>query len=194
MSKVRYEKTKHAGIRKRIWLASGEVTYQIRWETPVGRRSATRDTLREAVDLLDEMKHQRRQGGSADPRASRVTYGQNWERWHPTKQIQPSTRDTELSYYRNHIEPCWSHVRVNEIDPFAVEAWLMKLKSVLPEGATRRKIYRIFGQPIRQLVRRGVLLSDPLLDVEPPAVEKKEARFLEPSEWQVLEDSIHPHW
>ncbi|MCB1041184.1 MAG: site-specific integrase [Acidimicrobiales bacterium] len=192
---VRYEKTKHSGIRKRTWLATGEVTFQVRWTTSNGRRlSATRDTLREAIELLDEMKRQLRVGGTADPTRSRMTYGEHFERWHPTKDIKPSTRDAEASYYQNHIAPYWAHVPLGDINPFDVEEWLAELVPRLRTASTRRKVFRIFGQPIRQLVRRGVLIADPLADVTPPKVERVEARFLEEREWLLIEEGIHPHW
>lgn len=192
---VRYEKTKHSGIRKRTWLASGEVTYQVRWTSKDGsRKSATRDTLREALDLRDEMHRQLRLGGSADPSVGRVTYGDNWERWFPTKEIKPSTRDTELSYFGNHIAPKWALVRVGDISAFEVDDWLTVLREQGLAASTRAKILRIFSQPIRQLVERGVLLSNPLVGITRPNVEDIEARFFEVEEWKRIEEAIHLHW
>lgn len=190
----RTEKTKHDGIRKRID-DNGTVTYQIRWYSKNGKRqSATRDTLRQAIDFRDEMLRQRRQGASADLTRGRQLYGDYAKQWWKSRIIRESTNDTELSYFERRILPEWGSVPLSDITAPDIRAWLNELLSDEISVATVKKVYRIFSQPIRIAASDGDIPTDPTLKVKSPKVEDVEARFLKPDEVARIEAVIDEHW
>lgn len=194
MTASKYVTTKHPGISR--WVdKGGNESFQVRWYAKGGKRkSGTRDTLREALALQDEMKGARRAGRSADPSGQRTLYGAYTDAWWPTRGVQGSTFDTEGSYLRNRILPEWGDVRLGDITPTDVRGWISDMFNDELAPATVRKIYGLFRQSVTLAFKEGLIPVNPTATIPLPKVPTVEAQFMTVEEAIRIDEAMDPWW
>jgi integrase len=122
--------------------------------------------LETSVRLLNE--------GAAEPVPIAVTMGKLIDRYRseyrPT--LAKSTRNTDGSMLRVHIEPIWGSVGIADVSPMAVDAWLKSLTiSPSSKGRARHLLKQLIDKAMFwELIRQDV---NPMTLVKVKGVSKR---------------------
>lgn len=138
--------------------------YRIRWwaETPEGYRRCSetvRGTRRDAHDRLAALRLEHSQDAPCP------TVGECWGRWFlPDFERRVSEGDaapSSLMQYRSvwgrHVAPTWEGVPADEVQPLAVQQWLLSLTSSQAQAATHL-MRRVLAYPVRY----GLVATNPM--------------------------------
>jgi integrase len=133
--------------------------------------------LETSVRLLNE--------GAAEPVPIAVTMGKLIDRYRSEylPNLAKSTRNTDGSMLKVHIEPMWGSVGIADVSPMAVDAWLKSLTiSPSSKGRARRLLKQLIDKAMFwELIRRDV---NPMTLVKVKGVSKrvKKVVLLNPEE------------
>lgn len=183
-----------ASIHKRE-TANG-TRYDVRYRDPSGKpRKLTRRTLAEARTLSRTVETDKMRGDWTDPAKGKTTYADWWDRWWPTTvNLRPSSRARDESYARNHLLPRFGPYPLAAIDHAMVATWIAELTATGLAPATVVKAGQILGKSLTAAVHAGMIPRNPTDHVKLPRVERREMRFLTPSEVVTLADAIDPRY
>jgi integrase len=153
------------------------VTWEARYTVVEGSRSVRRSVYapsrQEVVQLLDEQL--RRIGRGESPAERRQTLGDFLEGWLEIKNraVRPSTSITYGGYIKQHIVPDLGKVRLDELTPRHVDAWIgRKLRASL-SPRTVSHLRAILRAALNDAQRRGLVDRNAAALAEAPRVEKR---------------------
>lgn len=131
-------------------------------------------------------------GGYVDPRAGRVTFGDQATRWRAGKvALKASTLRSYDSLLTTHVLPRWRSVPLNRIAQEAVVAWVAELSTVRSASRTRQA-FVVFSSVLDSAVKAGRLARNPALGVEMPRLRRVDMRFLTHAEVERLAQAAGP--
>lgn len=144
--------------------------YRLRYWADLGdgyrRRTAiVHGTRREADAKLAQLRTQHeRVPGEPVRRASGLTVGQVWEKWHApdcearveSGDLAPSTWVNAKATWRRHVEPRWGAVPCREVGALDIQEWLRPMTSV-----SARFAKMLLGQLLDRAVMYGVVAANP---------------------------------
>ena len=181
------------GVQRHVW-PSGTVTFEARWYDSAGRRhSESYDTAAEADQARHEHLRERRRGGSGDPTEGRLTLGEWWDRWMPTRRIVDSTRQREEIIWRRTIEPAFGDDRLCDLRRSDIASWSVSLDRTMAEATARRCLF-LLQKCLADAVTEGIIAANPAAPIAPPKRSQVERRFLSLDELQRLEATMDLWW
>ena len=167
--------------------------YDCFWRTNGKLRSKTVATKHAATRFLTTVVAETHNGTyqQTKPVTMNVVFDE-WEK-HLDVRIQqrglkPSTRKAYLSMLRKHLRPAFGACRSDRLSEQIVLEWERRCAALLAAGSMSARHYNNILITFRVLLKwarqRGqkFLSHDPLTDMKPVPVERKERRFLEPEE------------
>jgi integrase len=184
-------------------------SWQARYTGPDGKERSRRfDRKVDAEAWLATNAADIARGDWIDPAASRVLFRDWAESWASIiVDLRPSTRQQNLDYLRRYILPTFGSLTVGQIDFTTIQTWVSTMTAEGPPAwwntsvepnrrtkpvaaATAVKAFQILNKIMATAVRSDRVRSNPCSGVKVPRIERKEMRFLTPSEIDILTDSI----
>ena len=141
---------------------NGGVRYQALYDDVKGHRRAagTFVTEAEAVRAWQRAEDRQADGRTSDTRRTRQRFRSYVEeQWLPHHEMEARTRETYTYYLNKHILPVFGSMRINEIQPADVRAWVPDLKAagtsptVIRQYRTGRRRTDPLVLPLRRLPR-----------------------------------------
>lgn len=166
--------------------------YLARVRAPNGRRvSRSFSKKSDAEAWVATQTTDLRRGDWIDPRAGDIPLSRWLDEIEVRKQLRlkPSTLANRDSLIRNHIHQSIGLYPLNRITPEALQRWVVELSATLAPS-TVRHVYVIVTEALRLAVARGRLGRSPEVEIELPAVEQPEHRYLTVEEVWQLADTI----
>ena len=163
-----------AHVRK---LKSGK--WQATVRHPSGQRWSKSDPLKRVVaEWAADVEAKMRRGEFVDPAAGRLTLADWWAKWNATRRIEAATRDKNLSWWRNHIEPRFGRWPLGSIHSWDVEEWVADMTHRKVGAETVASSLRLLTQMLAAAMRHQLLGANPAALVTAPAPPKHVDRFL----------------
>ncbi len=138
---------------------------------PNGKRARTRrvvKTLREARDLRTRLASDLLDGRLSTVQADTVaSYGLRWVREVKALQVRPTTAADYEDRLRRWILPSLGHIRLIDLRPQQIEAWMAELRQRGLSAATVNGSRQILNALCKHAARTGVLSSNPVLATDP---------------------------
>lgn len=123
-----------------------------------------------------EAEERSRVPGWRDPRAATRKWGDWYDEWATSRQIEASTSRNDVSIRNKHLV-YWDNVPLVEIDRFALKKWVKVLhdKGLAPSSVAR--IVRVMSSSLTGAADAGIIFANPAfrLGVSPPDTD--EARY-----------------
>jgi len=147
-----------ASVEKRT--RDGKVTWQARWRDPDSRqrkRSFPRKT--DAERFMATVRADVLRGDYLDPAAGQVTVQDYSGRWLAAQTFDPSTREQVALRLRLHALPQLGALRLGNVRPSTVQAWLRSLDRLAPSYV--RTIYQHVSAIFSAAVDDGLVRTNP---------------------------------
>ncbi len=151
----------------------------------------------DAQRWLDEVTAATMTGQYVDPRAGRMTFREYAESWRAGQVHREQTADQYESKLRLHAYPHLGDMRLVEILPSTIQAWIKRLGTDDPITGRRALapstiglVYKIVGSIFRSAVRDRKIVSSPCLDVKLPRVTKSRVSPLTMEQVEILRDNV----
>lgn len=109
----------------------------------------------------------------------------NWLLAHP--EWAASTRERNMSVWKNHVAPRWSEVRLSKVTRAEVQLWIDDLSGA---QATRKKALSVLSGPLQLAVQDRWIARSPVTDIQVGRREiPKRRRYLQWDQVQALEEA-----
>lgn len=147
-----------ASVEKRV--RDGRTTWQARWRDPDGRqrkRSFARKT--DADRFMTTVAADVLRGDYIAPDAGRMTVADYAGRWLAAQTFDPSTREQVALRLRLHVLPQLGALRLGDVRPSTVQAWLRGLERLAPSHV--RTIHQHAAAIFSAAVDDGLLRTNP---------------------------------
>lgn len=166
--------------------------WRARYRDPSGRqRSRSFRRRREAEQFLTNIEHSKATSAYVDPVLGRISFGSWVKEWRRgIVDLRPSTLARDDGYIERYLLPTFERRKLAEIDHADVRAWVAELSAKNLSPATVVKAAQILGKIMTVAVRDGRLAASPCSGLRLPRVERREMRFLAPSEVAALGAAI----
>ena len=167
---------------------SGVVRYQALYEDIKGhRRSAGTFATEGAADKAWQRAELRlAEGRMGDPSRGRQRFRQYvLEEWLPNHQMEARTRENYTYYLDRHILPCFGSMRMIEVMPADVRAWITELKKEKVSAHVIRYCMTILSA-IFTTALTDVIYLHPVRGVKPPPVPRKRRLIVTPEQFDRL--------
>jgi integrase len=115
-----------------------------------------------------------------DLTAGRMLWGEWCDRWHPTRRLEPSTLRSGAPTLKR-VRARWDGVRLDEIRPMALRAWVRELETHLSASSVRNH-FSLLSSSLRDAQAEGLIELNPCRGVELPPLPPAEERFLTDAE------------
>ena len=177
-----------------------ETRYDCFWRTNGKLRSKTVATKHDATRFLATVVTEAHNGTyqQTRPVTMNVVFDE-WEKHLDVKlqqgRLKPSTKKAYLSMLRKHLRPAFGTCRSDRLSEHVVLEWERRYAALLAAGTVSAKYYNNLRGTLSVVLtwarQRGqrYLTHDPLSDIKPVPVERRERRFLEPEEITRLLDA-----
>ena len=177
-----------------------ETRYDCFWRTNGKLRSKTVATKHDATRFLATVVTEAHNGTyqQTRPVTMNVVFDE-WEKHLDVKlqqgRLKPSTKKAYLSMLRKHLRPAFGTCRSDRLSEHVVLEWERRYAALLAAGTVTGKYYNNLRGTLNVVLtwarQRGqrYLAHNPLTDVKPVPVERRERRFLEPEEITRLLDA-----
>lgn len=164
--------------------------WRARYIAPDGReRSKSFARKIDAERFLAEIEVDKARGTWTDPALAEIDFGEWAATWMcTTTHLKPKTRRGYDSMLRNHILPTFGAVRICDIRPVAVRAWLSQLMAKGLSASSSRQAFHLFGSIMRAAVEDGRIPSSPCIGIKLPRLPQTEMAYLEPEQLRRLLD------
>lgn len=159
---------------------------------PKGGRVVSRafTSKRRAEEWLKTQQVDRSRGEWSDPRAGRVLFSEQAERWMASRRSnRPTTMARDGSVMRSLILKYLGTKPLNAITPETIEEWVGHL-SATHSPSTVHKAFQLASGVLASAVRARRIPRNPAVGVSLPPLGKVERRFLSAGDIEVLADSI----
>lgn len=139
-------------------------------------------TAKEVTSKAREVRQRLDQGmPPTDAKQTVGSYARSWvETTLENSERKPSTKQTLKILTTKHIvNTTLGAVRLDQLRPQRVEAWLVDRKQAGLSDASRAKLYNLLRSILDTAVRDGLLGRNPTLAIDRPTVERNEAAYLD---------------
>ena len=176
---------------KRDLTKGKETRYDCFWRAKGKLCSKTLDTKHAATRFLATVVTETHNGTyqQTNPVAMNVVFDE-WEKHLDVKlqqgRLKPSTKKAYLSMLRKHLRPAFGTCRSDQLSENVVLEWERRYAALLAAGTMSAKYYNNLRGTLNVVLtwarQRGqrYLIHDPLTDIKPVPVERRERRFWSP--------------
>jgi integrase len=170
--------------------------YRVRYRDPAGRhRSRTFRRRRDAEDFARRVEIQIADGAWRDPTAARRPLGELAEAYFAgAYDLRRASRVLYEGSWRRHIAPTFAETPVGGIRPEDVRAWV---DGLLRSGLGPRTVQvarQVLGRILQRAVEDGLIRTNPVRAVRPPAAAPKETRVPTTAEVEAVAEAIEPRY
>lgn len=148
-------------------LPSGKI--KVRWRDGLGHRAKTfaKNEMKEARAFEQEVSRAKRLGYLPQLEAGKHTLGEVAAEWWASHNgnIAPRTRDIYNQQLQSHVLPTFDNMRLGEISPATIEAWLAKLDT---GPRAKQGALGVLNQICNFAVRAGYRDGNPCVVVKRP--------------------------
>lgn len=170
--------------------------WQARYFDGAGRRHGRSfATKGDAGRWLDRARVEMERGEWRDPRLGRQPFDRWVDQWRATAtELRAKTLATYDCALRVHLRPFFGPMPLASISPLDVRRWLghMSTKGLSP--ATVNQAFRVLRRVLAVAVESEVIVRNPCRGVRPPAIPRREMRFLTPDEIRLLAEAVEPRY
>lgn len=124
-----------------------------------------------------------------DTRTARMTWGDWWTAWEPTRTVEESTRITDAERYRRHLAPQWARVPLAAISPMSIQTWVAQLLTGTARSSARplkpttvKRILTPFAASLDAAVANRMLRENPARGVRIGGGTESHERYLTKAE------------
>ncbi|MGQ2912121.1 tyrosine-type recombinase/integrase [Aeromicrobium sp.] len=159
----------------------GGKRYRVRYRTPDRRQTDKKGfrTKRDAEAFAATIEVAKLTGDYIDPSRSRVTVTDLAVPWLESRtHLKPSTRRTEESAWRVHVEPRWGRTPISRIEHSDVKTWLAQLTNSGKSPTTVKRAHGLLSAILADAVLDRRLSRNPCAGVPTPRKTSKEQVFL----------------
>ena len=178
-----------------------ETRYDCSWWSGGKKRSKTFSKKHDASRFLASVVTETHNGSYQQTRAVVMSdVFDEWEKHLDVKlqqgRLKPSTKKAYLSMLRKHLRPAFGACRSDKLTVNVVQEWERRCAAALAAGTLSAKYFNNLLATLRVVLSwargRGqrYLTHDPLTEIRPVPVERRERRFLEPQELSALLDAV----
>jgi integrase len=151
--------------------SSGATLYRVRYRTPDNRQTDKRGftTKRDAERFANSVEVDKLRGEYVAPSIGRVTVGELGPAWLARQHghLKAASLAARESSWTTHVEPRWANVRIADMRPSAVSAWIADM-SALRGAATVRSAVGVLRGILDDAVADRMLASNPARGVRLP--------------------------
>jgi site-specific recombinase XerD len=165
------------------------VRFQALYDDMKGRRRsagtfATEELARRAWQRAEDRIADGRRN---DTRRSRQRFRRYVEQqWLPHHEMEARTRETYTYYLQRHILPVFGSMRINEIQPVDVRAWVADLKAAGASPTVIRQCHTILSAVFTTAFNDQITRLHPCRGVKTPPVPKKLRTIITPEQFDQL--------
>jgi len=186
-----------AWVRK---LPSG--LYDGRYRDPAGKtRQAPGGPFRHkaaAQRAAASAEAEARKPGWRSPDAAKATWGEWYQVWWASRDVEDSTRKTDRGRLDNHLLPRWRDVPLADITRQDIRTWAVDLKEGTATGEARRaltpatvqRIVHLFSGSLAAAVDAGVLAANPAARLRLGGGHGSPERYLTHEEFNAVRDKL----
>lgn len=121
----------------------------------------TYDRKADAGAALAAAQEQLRTGAFVAPRAGRVTFEEQANRWLATRATRPSTAARDDAYLKSLIIPHLGHMALGDLDVAVLRRWLTQLQQAGKKPATVVKAHQILSMVLAQAAADRLIAANP---------------------------------
>ena len=175
---------------------SGQIRHIVHYREPSGKsREKWHRRKVDADRFAREVENQKDRGTWTDPKRGRITIAEHLAGWHAGRHnIRAGTAARDDAVIRNQISRHLGSIRLCDLDPEKVRAWVSDLIDNGYAPTTIKKAVQLLGASLNTAVQDGVIHRSPAQGIETPAYRPTEMRFLGHEEIVELGVAIHPHY
>lgn len=155
--------------------STGETRWRARWRDPGGKsREAWFARRVDAERHLTTVEHQKLTGAYVDRTAGHATVAEVAEEWLAAQTFDPSSRQTIESRLRVHVLPTFGPMRVAQVRPSTVQAWL-RAKQGTHQPRSVQSMLAVLSSVLAAAVEDGRIARNPCdsTAVKAPAVPRQ---------------------
>ncbi len=169
--------------------------WQVRYYDRGLRRAAAFERKTDAKNFRDSVRVDKHRGVWVDPAKGRMAFSEYAGAWFGSiTHLQPSTREKVAGHLRTHITPTFGTMRVGEIEPADVRAWVSRMVASGRAPGTVIAAYRSFSRIMKTAVIEGLIPRSPCIGVDLPRDRRAEMLFLSAEEVAALASSIEDRY
>ncbi len=169
--------------------------WQVRYRDPTNKeRSQLFARKVDAEKFLIQVESQKQRGQWINPERAATHLGDWSERWMAARShLKPKTVEGYESLLRVHVLPQFGNIRLDRIEPLAVEEWVAHLQQAGLSASRVRQAHQILSSILKSAVRNRYLLMNPAEGIPLPPLPHTEMLFLDAGEIQRLAEAARPH-
>jgi integrase len=158
------------------------------------RRVTVKGTKKNAEEELNRLLHEIGEGTFVDP--SKLTVAEYLDQWlkdYARPNVAPKTAERWTEIVEKHLAEKWKALPLKNLKALHIQSYYTEaLESGRRDGKgglaprTVHHHHRVLFQALKQAVKWRIIPRNPVEDVDPPKVERKEIRALTPEEVETL--------
>lgn len=171
-------------------------TWKAGWRDPDGMvRSRTFGRKLHAERFLATTEADLLRGSYIDPALGRVLFRDWAEEWWPTTlHLRPSSRARSEGILHGRLLPRFGGRRMESLRSTDVRAFVAELSAEGLSPGSVRKVYNVLRAMLRAAVEADVIGRSPCLGVNLPPLKRRESRFLEAVELELLARELNERY
>lgn len=170
---------------------SGETLYRVRYRTPENRQTDKRGfrTKRDANAFAASVEVKKMSGEYIAPSLGKVTIGSLGPSWLERQKghMKPSGFRSYESAWRNHVQPRWGDVQLQNVKYSEVQAWVTTLAKKLSASMVANT-YSVLARILDDAARDRLIPSNPARGVKLPKRTKRPNVYLTAAQLSLLAD------
>jgi integrase len=162
------------------------------WDVRGKERSAgTYSSRKDADDAWQTAEAKVREGRASDPRRGRQRFRQYVEeQWFPNHRLELRARENYTYYLNRHIIGWFGPMRMIEILPSHVRAWVIKLEGERVPASSIAYCLTILSAIFTTALNDQVVFLHPCKGVKGPIVPKKVRQIVTPEQFELLYEAL----
>lgn len=155
------------------------------------KRSKTFDHKRPALAWAVREEDKAARGARSDPHGGKITWGDWFDRWEPTRNVAGSTRRRDKTRIDQHVRPRWGAVQIGAIPRLDVQRWVsVDLPAAGLSASSIHKCYYLMSASLRAAVHDGLLESSPCVGIRLPTLPPGRERYLSDKELLAISNQL----
>jgi integrase len=174
----------------------GEKRYVVHYRDPNG--DSREEWFRRKVDAErreSQVEVELNQGTYIDPREGKVPFGEYVTSWFDSRvHLRPTTRSTQASLLRNHIDPVLGRRPIAAIRHSHVRNLVAQMQANGLSASTIRATHALVYGALEAAANDRLIPRNPASGVDLPQLDKKPMRILDHEEIAALADAVDPRY
>lgn len=177
------------GSVERYTTKAGERLWRCRWrdEQRKQRKKSGFKTKRAAEAWMAANLVSRVEGNYVAPESGKITVGALWDSYYAgSSHLRPTTRYHMKVYYDSRVGPHWGEVRVGDIRPSHVRAWIGGLHDSGMAPGTCHFVLNILRSILATAVEDRLVATNAAAAVRPPKIVRRKHRIIDHRQIELL--------